>query len=79
MTAPLAAAHNRRMRGDAITISGRMLRELVDELVEDGASLARIEREIIEPARLSEDARSALWLYAWGVLQRAAQRSASRA
>jgi hypothetical protein len=53
-----------------VTISGRALRELIDELVADGASLRDIEREIIEPAPLGQDARDALWLYAWGSLER---------
>lgn len=53
-----------------VTVSSRELRELIDELVDDGASLQRIEREIIEPSALGEDARDALWLYAWGCLER---------
>jgi hypothetical protein len=58
-----------------VTVSGRKLREAVDELVARGAKLAEIEREVIDPAPLGEDARDALWLYAWGSLERrAAQR-----
>ena len=53
-----------------VFVSGRALREMVDVLVVEGASLADIEREIIEPCALSEDARDALWLYAWGCLER---------
>lgn len=53
-----------------VTVSSRALRELIDELVNDGASLQQIERELIEPAPLGEDARDALWLYAWGCLER---------
>lgn len=53
-----------------VTVSSRALRELIDELVDDGASLAQIERELIEPAALGEDARDALWLYAWSSLER---------
>jgi hypothetical protein len=56
------------MRGTMV--SGRQLREAVDELVEQGASLRDIEREVIEPAPLGEDARDALWLYAWGSVAR---------
>jgi hypothetical protein len=50
------------------------MRELVDELVSDGASLRQIEQDIVEPAPLGEDARDALWLYAWGSVERRAQR-----
>ena len=53
-----------------VTVSSRELRELIDELVDDGASLQQIESDIIEPAPLGEDARDALWLYAWGSLER---------
>ncbi|MCW2992321.1 MAG: hypothetical protein JWM73_2915 [Solirubrobacterales bacterium] len=62
------------MQGAAV--SGRALRELVDELVDDGASLRTIEREVVEDAPLGEDARDALWLYAWGSVERRAQRPA---
>lgn len=48
--------------------SGRALRELIDEMVADGASLRAMEREVIDPAPLGEDARDALWLYAWSCL-----------
>jgi hypothetical protein len=30
-----------------------------------GASFSSIEDELIEPSRLSDEAKSALWLYAW--------------
>ena len=43
---------------------------MIDLLVVDGATLAEIEREIIEPSGLTEDSRDALWLYAWGCLER---------
>ena len=39
-------------------------------MVDEGATLREIEQEIIEPAPLSEDSRAALWLYAWGSLER---------
>ena len=56
------------MRGTMV--SGRQLREAIDELVEHGASLRDIEREVIDAAPLGEDARDALWLYAWGSVAR---------
>lgn len=52
------------------TISGRELRATIDAMVGDGASLHEIEREVIVPAPVGEDARDALWLYAWGCLER---------
>jgi len=53
-----------------VTVSSRKLREAIDELVAQGAKLGDIEREVIDPAPLGEDARDALWLYAWGSLER---------
>ena len=50
--------------------SGRATRETIDELISEGVSLAEIERDVIEPSPLSEDSRAALWLYAWGSLER---------
>lgn len=52
------------------TVSGRTLREEIADLVRDGASLRDIEREVIDTAPLGQDARDALWLYAWGCLER---------
>lgn len=51
-------------------LSGRLSRELIDELVADGATLSEIELDVIEPSPLSEDSRDALWLYAWGSIER---------
>ena len=47
-----------------------MLRDEIDKLVEEGASLEEIERSVIDPAVVSEDIGAALWLYAWGRLER---------
>jgi hypothetical protein len=47
-----------------------MLRDVIDVLITDGASLAEIERDVIETSELEEDSRDALWLYAWGCLER---------
>ncbi len=41
------------------------LRSEVAALADAGASLPDIEREVVRPAALDEDRRSALWLYAW--------------
>jgi len=42
----------------------------VDELVEQGLTLGEIELELIDDAPVGEDSRDALWLYAWGTLER---------
>ena len=47
-----------------------MLRDDIDKLVLEGATLDEIERDLIETAPVGEDIRSALWLYAWGSLER---------
>jgi hypothetical protein len=36
-----------------------------------GERLAEVEREVIAPARLSEDDRAALWLFAWSYPRKA--------
>lgn len=51
-------------------LAGRTARELIDEMVREGASLREIEREVIDPALMSDDSRDALWLYAWGSVER---------
>ena len=50
------------------------LQEAVDAAMRRGESLSTVEDEIIEPSRLSEDAKSALWLYAWSFVNWRAQR-----
>jgi hypothetical protein len=44
-----------------------------------GKSFSSIEDEIIEPSRLSDEAKSALWLYAWSFVDRHAQRREAHA
>lgn len=39
-------------------------------MLADGATLREIEQAVIEPAAVGEDARDALWLYAWGCSER---------
>jgi hypothetical protein len=50
--------------------SGRLLREAIREAVADGATIEEIEIALLEHAEVSEDARDALWLYAWGCFER---------
>jgi hypothetical protein len=47
-----------------------MLKEQVDEALDEGADLHEVEERVIDHAPLDADARDALWLYAWGVLER---------
>jgi len=44
-----------------------------------GKSFSTIEDEIIEPSRLSDDAKSALWLFGWSFVDRHAQRREAHA
>jgi hypothetical protein len=39
-----------------------------------GKSFSTVEDEIIEPSRLSDEAKSALWLYGWSFVDAGAQR-----
>ena len=46
----------------------------IDVGMRGGASFSSIEDELIEPSRLSAEAKSALWLYAWSFVDWRAQR-----
>ena len=46
----------------------------IDVRMRGGASFSSIEDELIEPSRLSDEAKSALWLYAWSFVDWRAQR-----
>lgn len=50
--------------------TGRLLREAIAEAVDDGFTIEEIEVAILERAAVSDDARDALWLFAWGCLER---------
>jgi hypothetical protein len=45
-------------------------RERVAQAVGDGASLEEVDDELIQPAPLPAELRDALWLYAWGLMER---------
>ncbi|HEV2813117.1 MAG TPA: hypothetical protein VGW10_07700 [Solirubrobacteraceae bacterium] len=47
-----------------------LLREQVDMAVGEGADLHEVEVRVIEHAPVEPEARDALWLYAWGLLER---------
>ena len=53
------------------------LRELRDEVefcMRRGDSFSTVEDEVIEPSRLSDDQKSALWLFGWSFVSHGAQR-----
>jgi hypothetical protein len=50
--------------------TGRLLREAIAEAIIEGATMEDVEVALIEPADVTQDARDALWLYAWGCLER---------
>jgi hypothetical protein len=54
------------------------LQHLIGREMAAGASLDEVEEEIIEPSDLSDDQKSALWLYAWSYLSAAEQRTQAR-
>jgi hypothetical protein len=43
------------------------LQEAIERGMRRGESFSAVEDEIIEPSRLSDEAKSALWLYAWSL------------
>jgi hypothetical protein len=47
-----------------------MLKEQVDEAVGEGADLHEVEVRVIDHAPVEREVRDALWLYAWGLLER---------
>jgi hypothetical protein len=51
----------------------------IDTRMRRGESFSTIEDELIEPSRLSSEAKSALWLYGWSFVDRRAQRREARA
>ena len=55
------------------------LRGAIEAGMRRGNSFSSIEDEIIEPSRLSDQAKSALWLYAWSFVDRHAQRREAHA
>ena len=47
------------------SLPGAEVREEIIARVRGGIELAEVERDLIDPARLSEDEKAALWLLAW--------------
>jgi hypothetical protein len=50
------------------------LQRAIDARMRGGASFSSVEDDLIEPSRLSDEAKSALWLYAWSFVDSQAQR-----
>ena len=50
------------------------LEERVATMMHAGASLGRVEREVVEPSDLDSEQKAALWLYAWSFLEGREQR-----
>ena len=56
---------------NARSVSGAtLIKEQVAQAVGDGADLDEVAESVIYPARLDPEQRDALWLYAWGLLER---------
>ena len=55
------------------------LQAAIEAAMRGGQSLSTVEDEFIEPSRLSDEAKSALWLYAWSFVDWRAQRREARA
>ncbi len=47
-----------------------VLREQVEAAVGEGADLTEVEEAVIDRAPVDREGRDALWLYAWGLLER---------
>ena len=55
------------------------LHEAIERRMRRGESFSTVEDEIIEPSRMSDEAKSALWLYAWSFVDWRAQRREANA
>jgi hypothetical protein len=55
------------------------LRDVVDVCMRRGDSFSMVEDTVIEPSRLSDAQKSALWLYGWSFVSHSSQRREARA
>src|SRR4051794_16695995 len=60
---------------EALVATLGQIRDEVDACMRRGDSFWTVEDEVIEPSRLSDDQKSALWLYGWSFLSQNAQRA----
>jgi hypothetical protein len=51
------------------------LQERVATMMLDGASLDRVEKEVIERSELNSEQKAAVWLYAWSFVKTHEQRA----
>jgi hypothetical protein len=51
-------------------VNANGMQHRIDGLLSDGASLERVEAEVIDRSGLRQDEKSALWLYAWSLADR---------
>ena len=61
------------MEGGAPLPGAQRIHSEIDGLLSEGASLERVEAEVIERCNLHQDEKSALWLYAWSIVDRPAR------
>jgi hypothetical protein len=54
------------------------LQERIATMMQAGASLDRVESEVIDRSGLNADRKAALWLYAWSFMDAAEQRRTAR-
>jgi hypothetical protein len=45
------------------------LQDRIAAMMRDGAPIDQVESEVIDPSALSSDQKSALWLYAWSLME----------
>jgi hypothetical protein len=55
------------------------MQRAIDVGMGQGESFSSVEERIIEPSQLSDEAKSALWLYGWSFVDPLAQRREARA
>jgi hypothetical protein len=48
-------------------MAAQRMQSRIDGMLSEGASLARVESEVIDRCGLHQDEKSALWLYAWSL------------
>ena len=51
-------------------MAAQRMQSQIDGMLSEGASLARVESEVIDRCSLHQDEKSALWLYAWSLAER---------
>jgi hypothetical protein len=78
LDAPNGVPYTKEPAMTAATTSS-IVRNRVASLVAAGRGLDEIEAKVLDPAPVNEEARSALWLYAWVLEERHGRRRAEPA